>query len=140
MLERDATRSGAGGSDVTWLLVGAGGALGAMARHGLNALVHRWILASPFPYGIFAVNVLGSLLIGLFAGLLGADRVHAQAEARLFIVVGVLGGFTTFSSFSLDTLALLRGGHVGLALLNSAGQVVAGGAAAFVGYRLGSMG
>lgn len=124
---------------MSWLLVGLGGALGAMARHGLNGLVHRWVLTSPFPYGIFLVNVAGSLLIGVFAGLLGAGRIEAHAGARLFVVVGLLGGFTTFSSFSLDTLTLLRGGHAGLAFVNAAGQVLAGVAAAFVGYRLGSM-
>jgi CrcB protein len=111
-----------------------------MARHGVNAIVHRWwSMSSPFPMGIFLVNVLGSLLIGLFAGLLGADRVHAAGDARLFLVVGLLGGFTTFSSFSLDTLTLLRDGHLGLAAWNAFGQVALGVVAAMAGYRFGSL-
>lgn len=119
-----------------WLAAGAGGALGAMARHGLNHLVHQRALGAAFPYGIFIINVAGSFAIGVIAGLLAGHRVEMSHAARTFVIVGFLGGFTTFSSFSLDTLALARDGHPGLALLNAAGQVVFSLAAVWAGYRL----
>lgn len=96
---------------MTWLLVGLGGALGSMARHGLNHLVHQRAIASTFPFGIFLVNVIGSVAIGAVAGLLAPGRLHASYEMRIFLIVGVLGGFTTFSSFSLETLNLARNGE-----------------------------
>lgn len=107
-----------------WLLVGIGGALGSMARHGLNHVVHQRALASTFPLGIFLINVAGSVLIGGIAGALASGRVALSYEARTFVVVGVLGGFTTFSSFSLDTFTLLRAGHTAQALWNVGGQVL----------------
>ena len=106
-----------------WLLVGVGGALGSIARHGLNHWVqHRWITS--FPLGIFIVNVLGSVAIGIVAGIVASGRWSVSIEARTFVMVGVLGGFTTFSSFSLDTLTLIRGGHVGFAIWNVVGQIL----------------
>ena len=108
---------------MTWLFVGLGGALGSMARHGVNHLIQRRGFADSFPLGILLINVLGSVAIGAFAGLLASARVQLSYEVRLFVTVGVLGGFTTFSSFSLDTLALLRGGHHWPAIWNVAGQV-----------------
>jgi fluoride exporter len=121
-----------------WLVVGIGGGLGAMARHGVNSLVHRWLLGAEFPHGIFLINVVGSGAIGLIAGLVASSRVEISLEARTFLVVGVLGGFTTFSSFSLDTLTLVRGGQVGLAMLNVGGQVILSLVAVALGYRVGS--
>ena len=106
-----------------WILVGVGGALGAMARHALNHVVHQRALSSTFPFGIFIVNVTGSVLIGLLAGALAGGRFHLSYPARTFLIVGVLGGFTTFSSFSLDTLALIRDGHHLQAAVNVIGQV-----------------
>jgi CrcB protein len=119
-----------------WLAVGAGGALGAMARHGLNHLVHQRWLASVFPIGIFVVNVTGSFLIGVIAGALASGRWSLGLEARTFLVVGVLGGFTTFSSFSLDTLTLLKDGHTGQASWNVVGQVGLSLLGAWAGFRL----
>ena len=119
-----------------WLAVGAGGALGAMARHGLNHVIHQRALTATFPYGIFVINVAGSFAIGLIAGLMAGDRVHLSPTARTFLIVGFLGGFTTFSSFSLDTLALVRDGHAGQAFLNVAGQVVLSLVAVWAGFRL----
>lgn len=121
---------------MTWLAVGAGGALGAMARHGLNHLVHQRALGAPFPYGIFLINVAGSFAIGVVAGLVAGHRVEMSHAARAFVVAGFLGGFTTFSSFSVDTLVLAREGHTGLAFLNAAGQVVLSLAAVWAGYRI----
>ena len=121
---------------VIWLAIGVGGALGAMGRHALNGMLQgRYRL---FPVGIFVINALGCLAIGLLAGLVASARVQVSETARLFLVVGLLGGFTTFSAFGLDTFTLLRGGHGGLAAANAVGQVVVGLAAVWVGFSLGS--
>jgi len=122
---------------VIWLAIGAGGALGAMTRHGLNHLVHQRSLSGTFPFGIFLINISGSFAIGLLAGLLAGQRLHLPYVARTFLIVGFLGGFTTFSSFSLDTLALARDGHPGQAVLNVAGQVGLSLLAVWIGFRLG---
>jgi fluoride exporter len=122
-----------------WVLVGAGGALGAMARHALNHVVHQRALASVFPLGIFIINVTGSILIGLIAGWLASGRLQWAYPMRTFVIVGVLGGFTTFSSFSLDTLALARDGHLEMAVWNVAGQTGLGLAGVWAGFRLGHL-
>jgi CrcB protein len=121
---------------MTWLVVGAGGAMGAIARHALNGWVLRLNLAPGFPAGIFLINVAGSAAIGLLAGLVASGRLQLSPDVRTFLMVGILGGFTTFSSFSLDTIALLRTGQPGLAALNVFGQVALSLAAAAIGYRL----
>jgi CrcB protein len=121
---------------MTWLAVGAGGALGALARYALNGWVSRVNVVPGFPVGIFLINVSGSAAIGLVAGLLASGRVQMSDDARAFLVVGILGGFTTFSAFSLDTLTLIRTGQPLLAALNVFGQVLVSLAAAAAGYRL----
>ena len=121
---------------MTWILVGAGGALGSIARHGLNHIIHQRNLASTFPLGIFLINVAGSGAIGVLAGLLASGRIALSADARTFLIVGILGGFTTFSSFSLDTLALMRNGQLAAAMLNVAGQVGLSLLAVWAGFRL----
>jgi CrcB protein len=123
---------------MSWLMIGIGGAAGAIARHGLNTVVHRWWPSATFPWGIFVVNVTGCAAIGLVAGMIAAGRLHVEPETRLLLVVGVLGGFTTFSSFGLDTLMLIRAGHTGLALANVGGQVGLSLLAVAVGFRLGT--
>ncbi|MCC7044419.1 MAG: fluoride efflux transporter CrcB [Acidobacteria bacterium] len=123
---------------MTWLVVGVGGALGAMSRHALNGWVLRLNLIPGFPAGIFLVNVVGSAAIGLLAGLIASGRLQVSPDVRTFLMVGILGGFTTFSSFSLDTIALLRTGQPGMAALNVFGQLALSLAAAAIGYRLGS--
>jgi len=122
---------------VTWLLVGAGGAIGSMARYGLNLLIVSRAGTS-FPTGIFLINVLGSALIGVVVGLSMNPRPPMSDEIRTFLAVGVLGGFTTFSSFSLDTLLLLRSGRVTEAVINAAGQVLVSLVAVWIGFRLGT--
>jgi CrcB protein len=119
-----------------WLLIGLGGALGAMARHALNHVVHQRALVSTFPFGIFVVNVLGSVAIGLVAGSLTSGRLHLGYPVRTFVIVGVLGGFTTFSSFSLDTLALVNNGQPMQAFWNVFGQVGLSLIGVWAGYRL----
>ena len=123
---------------MVWLLVGLGGAVGSVARHGLNSLIHQRNLSATFPTGIFAINVLGSAVIGCLAGLIASGRLHWSFEMRTFVFVGVLGGFTTFSSFSLDTLALVRDGHLGQAAWNVVGQVGLSLIAVWAGYRIGA--
>ncbi|MDX1530078.1 MAG: fluoride efflux transporter CrcB [Rhodothermales bacterium] len=112
--------------------VAAGGAAGALARYGVGLAAVR-VVAGPFPVGTWAVNLLGSFLIGLAVPLLA---VRADA-LRLLLVTGFLGSFTTFSTFSLDTLALWEGGRPGLAALNAAGSVAFGLAGAVLGLWLG---
>jgi fluoride exporter len=119
-----------------WVAVGAGGAIGAMARHALNHVIHQRALASAFPLGIFVINVSGSVVIGLLAGALASGRLALSLEAKTFLIVGVLGGYTTFSSFSLDTLALIRDGHHGQALWNVVGQVGLSLLGVWSGFRL----
>jgi fluoride exporter len=118
-----------------WIVIAAGGALGAMARHALNHAVHQRALGTTFPAGIFIINVAGSFAIGVLAGLLAGNRMHLSYQARTFLIVGFLGGFTTFSSFSLDTLALVRDGHYGQAFANVAGQVGLSLLGAWAGFR-----
>ena len=120
-----------------YLAVGVGGALGAMARHGVNHLVHQRLLGARFPWGIFAINIGGSFLIGLLGGLLVSERLTWGHPIRAFVFVGILGGFTTFSSFSFDTLALAREGFSAQAVANVLGQVGLSLLAVWLGYGLG---
>jgi len=102
-----------------WLLVFVGGGLGAMARHGINR-AGLAMLGPGFPWWTLAINVAGSLAIGLLAGLFGA--LETGHNARLFLITGFLGGFTTFSAFSLDALTLWERGaglQSGLYILGS---------------------
>ena len=124
---------------MTYWLVGLGGALGSMARHGLNHIIHQRMLGSRFPLGIFLINVSGSVIIGVVAGLLVSERWHWSVEARTFVIVGVLGGFTTFSSFSLDTLTLVRAGEYWQAAWNVGGQVGLSLLGVWLGFRMGSL-
>ena len=121
-----------------WLnlvLVGGGGALGAMARYGVGGLLHRNASLADFPFGTLTVNLLGCLLIGLGAGLADARQVFTP-EARLFVFVGLLGGFTTFSSFGYETIALLRDHEFVRAGLNAGLNVFVGLALVWLGYTL----
>jgi len=119
---------------MTVLWVALGGALGSVARYALSGIAVRW-LGAAFPYGTLFVNVTGSFAIGLLAALVAADgRPQLGADARAFLLVGVLGGFTTFSSFSLETLNLARSGALAPALLNVAGSVVLCLAAVSLGF------
>jgi len=121
-----------------WILVGIGGALGSMARHGLNQLIHQRALSSTFPIGIFTINVLGSIVIGVVGGIIASGRWSVPYESRVFVIVGLLGGFTTFSSFSFDTLALVRDGHLQQAAWNVVGQVSLSLLGVWAGFRLAS--
>ena len=120
---------------MVWLAVGAGGALGSMLRHGVNVFFGH-ALGRSGPYPTATVNILGSLIIGALAGLIAGGRLHETPAMRAFVFVGILGGFTTFSSLMLDSFTLAEGHQVSEALLNVAGQVVFGYAAAYAGFRL----
>ncbi len=117
-----------------FLLVGLGGGLGSMARYG----VARWMLitgAPPFfPWATFTVNVVGCLIIGLLAGM--ADRYHLFSDnVTLLLFTGLLGGFTTFSSFGLETILLLRRGEWGVASVYVIGSLLLGLLAVWLGMR-----
>ena len=94
-----------------FLLVGAGGALGAMARYGFATLVAR-LWPTTFPLATLLINTIGSIAMGLFVGLMAKLLPANQEELRLFVAVGIFGGFTTFSSFSLDTIVLIERGEL----------------------------
>ncbi len=115
-----------------FLLVGAGGALGAMGRYGVGVLVGR-MGVSGFPFATLIVNISGSLAMGLFVGLLAKLLPGWQNEARLFVAVGLLGGFTTFSAFSLDAIVLMERGQMGQALIYISASVVLSIMALFAG-------
>jgi fluoride exporter len=106
------------------LLVALGGALGSMARYGVT-LGAAALLPAGFPFGTFLVNVVGCAVFGLIAGA-GEARGLLTPAVRAFCFVGVLGGFTTFSSYGYDSFALARGGAWGLMAINTLGQVVVG--------------
>lgn len=91
-------------------LVGAGGFVGAVSRYVVSGLVHQAVPFSTFPAGTLVVNVVGCVVIGLLGGLADARSVFGQ-DLRLFMFFGVLGGFTTFSTFGYETLALVRDGE-----------------------------
>ncbi len=107
-----------------YLLVGLGGAIGAMLRYG--ASVSLGSLANGFPVATFAVNLAGSIAMGLLIGILAKTTRQYQNEIRLFLAVGIFGGFTTFSSFSLDAFSLLERGDYLLAALYILGSVALG--------------
>ncbi|HXH28122.1 MAG TPA: fluoride efflux transporter CrcB [Candidatus Polarisedimenticolia bacterium] len=104
------------------LLVGAGGAIGSMARYLLSGAVHRLLDRTLFPAGTLAVNVAGCLLIGFLGGL-AETRGVLTAETRLLLMIGCLGGFTTFSSFGYETFQLARDGQATLAAMNVGLQI-----------------
>jgi fluoride exporter len=120
---------------VILLAIAVGGGTGALLRHFANHVVQtRFGVA--YPLGIFIVNVIGCFGIGIIAGLIATTRIHVGEVGRAFIVVGILGGFTTFSSFGLDTFTLARGGQIGAAAFNAFGQLFLGLGAVWAGYAI----
>lgn len=118
------------------LLVALGGAIGASARYGLGLAALRLAPNASWPWGTFGANAIGGLLMGLLTGWLALRGGAGQETVRLFAAVGVLGGFTTFSAFSLETMLMierrqwaLAGGYVGL-------SVVLAVAALFIGLMI----
>ncbi len=118
-------------------LVFLGGGVGAAARYGLQGLVYRFLPAT-FPYGTIVVNVLGSFLIGFLMAFF-EERFLVNPLLRVFLTVGVLGGFTTFSSFSYETVMLLRTGSYTLGLINMFASVITCLVATWMGMALGKL-
>lgn len=119
---------------MNYLLVFIGGGLGASLRHTVNVGCAR-ACGLNFPYGTFVVNITGSLVMGIIAGYL-ALKGEASQPWRLFIMTGVLGGYTTFSAFSLDAVTLYQRGEIGLALFYVVGSVALSIAGLFAGLAL----
>jgi len=114
------------------LAIGAGGFVGAILRYLVSGLVQNLSGSIRFPFGTLAVNVIGCLLIGLLVYLV-ETRSMFGAAARMFVFIGLLGSFTTFSTFGNETLELLRDSKTTLALLNAASQLLLGLAAVWLG-------
>jgi len=117
------------------LAIAAGGALGALMRYWVSTATYAW-LGRGFPWGTLMVNLLGSFVMGLLYILL-LERLTSGPEARAFLLIGFLGAFTTFSTFSIETLNLLEDARIGKALINAGGSVIVCVAAAWLGVILG---
>ena len=117
----------------TWLAVGVGGALGSIARYGVNRIVLEGWPAVRFPLATLIVNVVGSCVFGLLAGAIASNRLELRMPWREFVFVGLLGGFTTFSTFAGDVVSLARSGLHGYAVVNVLLHVVLAVAGLYVG-------
>jgi fluoride exporter len=117
------------------LLVALGGAIGSVARFKLSGWVLHQSPSWRFPAGTFAVNVIGCLIAGLLAGMAVKQDVFTP-DARAFLFTGLLGGFTTFSAFGLETLLLLKRGEAGAAIANIVLSIAVGLLAAWWGYGI----
>lgn len=114
-----------------FLIIALGGAIGTLARYIMGGLDYRFS-SGIFPISTLAVNVTGSLAIGFLWGV--AERFAISPNVRLFIFIGILGGYTTFSTFSLETFNLMRGGEYRIAFMNVALSAILGILAVFLGY------
>ena len=121
-------------SYVNILVIAIGGAVGSVARYLLSTFLLR-VTGAQFPVGTFVVNLIGCAIFGVMAGA-ASQRLSLAPEARLFLFVGILGGFTTFSSYAFESVTLLRDGHLMAASVNIVGQVVLGIVALWAGYLL----
>jgi CrcB protein len=117
------------------LLIGTGGFIGSIFRYLISGSVQAASQSIAFPYGTLAVNVIGCFLIG-FLSELAESRSLFSPETRAFLIVGILGGFTTFSAFGNETLNLLRDGERALAAINVIAQILLGLGAVWLGYIL----
>ncbi len=115
------------------MIVGLGGCVGSIGRYLIGGLVLHQAGSMKFPLSTFLINVAGCLLIGVLGGL--GERHHITLEAKLFLMTGVLGGFTTFSAFGLETMSLIKRGDVGIAALYAGLSVALGVAAVWAGFK-----
>jgi len=125
---------------LSFVAVGLGGFLGSIGRYGVGLLIAHWLPRPAYFLGTLTVNMAGCLLIGLAAGLLHGRSDGFSEHLRLLVVVGVLGGFTTYSSFGLESFVLLREGRLGGAILYVGTTLVIGLGAVALGFSLGSWG
>ena len=116
------------------LLIAIGGALGSVARYLFSSAVLR-ATGSLFPVGTFAVNAVGCFMFGVIAGA-AEQRIALPPGTRAFVLIGILGGFTTFSSYSFESFTLIRDGQLLWASINLAGQVVVGVAGVAIGFAI----
>jgi CrcB protein len=119
---------------MSWLWVALGGGIGAVARYALSSWLLPYGVSSKFPWPTFAVNVLGCLMAGFLMAVMSKYPGHSNG-ARLFLLTGVLGGFTTFSAFGLETFELIKRGEPAMAVLYVVASVLAGIAALTLAYR-----
>ena len=119
------------------LLVFVGGGIGSVFRYLLSGWVYN-IIGTEFPYGTLVVNVIGCFVIGFFMTM-AEDRFLISPSFRIFFAVGVLGGFTTFSTFNFETLELLKEGAFALGLLNVGGSIILGLSSAWIGAMVGKI-
>jgi CrcB protein len=117
------------------MAVALGGMIGTLARHAINLTVGR-LSPRPIPYATAVVNLTGSVAIGALAGAIASGRLSMSLPLRAFVFVGILGGFTTFSSFMLDTLMLAGSGAPATAAANLLGQTIVGILLTYVAYRV----
>lgn len=117
------------------LAIAAAGAVGSLARYWLSALVQRWA-GTPFPWGTFAVNIIGSFLFGLI-WTLAEERLVISTEMRIMLLTGFMGAFTTFSTFAFETGLFVRDSQWMLVFGNIAAQIIIGISAVLLGIRVG---
>lgn len=117
-----------------WLMIALGGALGSVARYAAVGYLTP-MLNYRFPFGTFVVNILGSFLIGV-AYVMLVEKAALSSEWRLFFITGILGGFTTFSAFSLEMLQMWQEGHVLQSMLYATSSVALGLLFAYIGMQL----
>jgi CrcB protein len=118
---------------MNWLYVAIGGAIGSVLRYKTSGILVRNYTNMKFPIGTFAVNIIGCFVIGVISGLI-IKKDMFSSEMRLFIITGVIGGYTTFSAFGLDTFYLLRSGESLLAISYVLGSVLLGFLALYLGF------
>jgi CrcB protein len=116
-------------------LVGLGGSLGAIGRFKLGGLVMHHAVVWRFPLGTYVVNVLGCLVVGIISGLIERHDLFSP-DTRLFLITGILGGFTTFSAFGLETVFLFRRGEIAIAIAYMGLSLVCGVASVWLGFSV----
>jgi CrcB protein len=117
------------------ILVGVGGFIGAIFRYALSGLVYRLAENPYFPYGTLAVNVLGCLIIGFLGGLAENSQIF-NPEIRVLVFIGILGSFTTFSTFGYEIFTFLRDGQILASAANLISHIILGLGAVWLGYIL----
>lgn len=117
-----------------YFLLALGGAIGTVLRYMVSSATYNFFSTAIFPWGTLMVNLTGSFIIGLLAGINESNLI--SPNLRTFVFIGILGGYTTFSSFSLETLNLIRSGEIRFAIINIAASNLFGIALAFGGYFL----